>query len=455
MNVLLSCARRLRAVTEAALRDSFARLSRRSTDAIRRGNHGIQLQLANKVEGGTGEGIGMTKPFRTSKTPSMLAFVSTIAASTAIACAQTPATDDVEPAVTLTFDRAVLLEPEGATSANVSIGDLDQDGHLDVVLVKGRHWPLSDILLMGDGTGAFRPARAIASVEDRSYSGVLVDIDADGDLDVVVSNDHPDPNLVYLNNGQGEFTVGSHFGKGEWPTRHVNVTDLNNDGQPDIIIANRTGDSSGFNYVCLNRGAGQFDDDCIAFSQESSTTITALDFNDDGLPDLAVPHREGGQSHIYLNGGMGEFPERIAFGPPDAAIRKAEAADLNGDGLLDLVAIDERKGAAIHFRRLDGSFDAAQPLGEAGPTPYALALADLNEDGYVDVIVGHVEARPVAYFNSGRGMFSAVPFGDEQGVAYGFATGDIDEDGVTDIAMARSDAPNVLYFGSGVPEITR
>jgi hypothetical protein len=155
----------------------------------------------------------------------VLDFVSSIAALAAIACAQTPATDDVEPAATLTFDRTFLLEPEGATSANVSIGDLDQDGHLDVVLVKGRHWPLSDILLMGDGTGAFRPARAIASVEDRSYSGVLVDIDADGDLDVVVSNDHPDPNLVYLNNGRGEFALGSHFGKAEWPTRHVIVAD--------------------------------------------------------------------------------------------------------------------------------------------------------------------------------------------------------------------------------------
>jgi hypothetical protein len=115
--------------------------------------------------------------------------------------------------------------------------------------------------------------------------------------------------------------------------------------------------------------------------------------------------------------------------------------------LLDLVAIDERKGPSIFFRRQGGGFDSGQSLGDSGVTPYALELADLNGDGHVDVIVGYVEARPVAYFNDGVGAFTAVPFGDEQGVAYGFATGDIDEDGVMDIAMARSDAPNVLYFG--------
>jgi hypothetical protein len=367
-----------------------------------------------------------------------------------LSCAPAATPEDDPPTGLLSFERSILLEDEAATSANVSMGDLDQDGHLDIVLVKGRHWPLTDILLMGDGAGGFRAPRQLAEVADRSYSGVLVDIDADGDLDIVISNDDPDPNVVYLNDGQGGFTAGSSFGEGEWPTRHVNVADVNNDGQPDIVVANRTGDSSGFNYVCMNRGAGRFDANCKPFSSESSTTITPADFNGDGLIDLAVPHREGGQSQIYLNDGGGAFREAVAFGPSDAAIREAAAADLNGDALLDLVAIDERKGPSIFLRQADGAFEPARALGGSDATPYALHLADVNRDGHVDVIVGYVEARPVAYFNDGLGGFTAVPFGDDQGVAYGFATGDIDEDGVTDIAMARSDAPNVLYFGRAV-----
>jgi FG-GAP-like repeat len=242
--------------------------------------------------------------------------------------------------------------------------------------------------------------------------------------------------------------VGSTYGKPEWPTRNADVADLNGDGLPDIIVANRTGDSTGSNYVCLNRGKGKFDADCIAFSHESATTITPADFNGDGFIDLAVPHREGGQSYIYLNDGKAGFQKRIPFGPPDAAIRMAAAADLNGDGHIDLVAIDERKGTFIFFNEGNGKFSAGLPLGKSKVVPYALAVGDLNHDGKIDIVVGNVEAPSTAYFNDGSGRnFVPVQFGDEKGTAYGFAIGDLDKDGWMDIAVARSEAPNVVYFG--------
>jgi hypothetical protein len=345
------------------------------------------------------------------------------------------------------FDRVLLLEETSETSANVSIGDLNGDGYPDIVLAKGRHWPLIDRVLLNDGHGRF-VAHDLGEVADRSYSGKLADVNGDGYLDVVISNDAPDPKLVYLNDGHGNFHVGSTYGKPEWPTRNADVADLNGDGLPDIIVANRTGDSSGSNYVCLNRGKGEFDADCIAFSHESSTTITPADFNGDGFVDLAVPHREGGQSYIYLNDGKAGFAKRIPFGPPDAAIRMAAAADLNGDGLIDLVAIDERRGTFLYFNQGNGAFSAGVRLGAGKATPYALAAGDLNHDGKIDVIVGNVEAPSTVYFNDGSGRkFTPVEFGDNKGTAYGFAIGDLDGDGWMDIAAARSDAPNVVYFG--------
>src|SRR5215204_4052597 len=249
-----------------------------------------------------------------------------------------------------TFDRVLLLEPTSETSANVSIGDVNADGRLDVVLAKGRHWPLVDRVLIGDGAGQFSVGYDLGKASDRSYSARLVDMDRDGDLDVVLSNDRPDPKLVYLNDGTGHFRVGSTFGRPEWETRNATVADVDGDGLPDIIVANRSGDK-GANYICLNKGGARFDADCLAFSRESATTITAADFNRDGMIDLAVPHRDGGQSRVYLGASKGSFAadRTIPFGSPNVTIRMAEAADLDGDGLLDIVAIDERQGTAIYF----------------------------------------------------------------------------------------------------------
>ncbi len=342
------------------------------------------------------------------------------------------------------YDRVLLLETTSETSANASIGDLNGDGNLDILLVKGRHWPLVSRVLLGDGRGHFPIAYNLGETPYRSYSGPLVDIDGDGDLDVVLSNDAPDPKVIYLNDGKGHFRLGSSYGRAEWETRNVSVVDLDGDHQPDIIVANRT-DKDPSNYICLNKGKGRFDADCIPYSHESATTITAADFNHDGLIDLAVPNRDGGHSYIYLASPNATYSNlrRIPFGPPDAAIRMAEAADLDRDGLLDIVAIDERRGVAIYFGQKDGTFSAGLSLDNGKVMPYALAVSDLNHDGKIDIIVGNVEAPSTIYFNDGSGRhYIPVNFGDKKGTVYGFAIADLDRDGLPDIGAARSDAPN-------------
>jgi len=349
---------------------------------------------------------------------------------------------------TRAFDRHVALEDSGYTSANVSVGDVDADGHEDIVLVKGRHWPLADLVLRGRGDGTFEPAWEVGASPDRSYSGELVDIDRDGDPDLVVSNDSPDPKLVHLNDGSGRFTVGSTFGDPEWPTRHLHVADLNGDAIPDVVLANRYGPDGGPSRICFGIGEGRFASECDALPDGSATTIRAADLDGDGDLDLVIPHRNGGQSFVYRNDASGGFEQRVPFGSPTASIRSVRAADFDLDGTLDLAVIDERSGPAIFHGRPDLRLDSPLELGGVEARPYALEVADVDGNGRPDVIVGYVGARPSVHFNDGAAGFARTPFGDAAGAAYGFAVGDLDEDGLLDIAMARSDAPNMLYFGA-------
>jgi len=303
------------------------------------------------------------------------------------------------------FDHSLLLETTADTTANVSFGDFDGDGHLDILLVKGRHWPIVDRILLGDGSGGIRKAYDLGKIADRSYTGGLADFNGDGFLDIAVSNDAPDRKVVYFNDGKGNFTVGSEFGLPEWPTRNLSIADINNDGFPDLILANRGDSGKTSNYICLNNGKGQFNANCIAFAPYPATTITPADVNKDGFIDLVVPHRDGGQSYVYLGSSDMAYSDahRIPFGPPNATIRVAAVADFNGDGLLDIVTIDEFKGVYLYFGQKDQSFSPGISLADSKVVPYALAIADLNKDGKVDIIVGHVEAPSTVFFNDGTG----------------------------------------------------
>jgi FG-GAP-like repeat len=354
-------------------------------------------------------------------------------------------------AETRTFERVQLLETKGVTSASVSLGDIDRNGTLDIVLARGRHWPLDNLILRNDGRGNFTTTKLPAEA-DRTYSAALADLDGDASLDLVVSNDRPDKKVIYLNDGRGNFRPAGTFGRPEWSTRYITVADLNGDGRPDIIVANRSSNPEKPVpcFVCLNDGKGGFPSE-IPLPTQSATIIVAADLDGDGKIDLFVPHRDGGQSLILWNDGTGKFPAApVPVGPKVSNARAAAAADIDSDGIIDLVVGDAKTGMFIYRGTGKRAFEEPFPIGEKSGAPYSIGVADMNRDGKPDIVVGRQEARGSVFFNRGtvaqKFDFAETPWGDGLGAVYGLAVGDLDGDGWPDIVAARSEAPNGIWF---------
>ena len=345
------------------------------------------------------------------------------------------------------FSAAVNLQEGPDLALNAAVGDVDGDGDADIVLARGGHASVKSRVLLNEGQGTFAGAD-LAETSNLTFAARLTDVDNDGDPDILAGTDLSDRKLVYENAGEGRFVVAGTWGDQWWATRNVSIADLNHDGRPDAIAANRGGPS----YVCLNQ-EGRFDSrQCTAIqgfgAQASATAAVPGDFDGDGTIDVAIPHRDGGASRLYFNDGAGRFPRSSEFGLPSSA-RTAGAGDLDGDGWVDLAVGDELRGVHAYFNDQKGTLTTGIDVADRSRIPFALAVADMNRDGFPEIVVGYVGRPGSVFFNDGTGRgFEEVRFGDGEGTVFGLTVGDLNGDGYPDIVTARSYAPSTVYFSS-------
>jgi len=264
----------------------------------------------------------------------------------------------------------------------------------------------------------------------------VADVNGDGIPDVVSSSGTGVHTL--LGNGNGTFRVGPTTNPGGVLGGQIVAIDLNGDGFADLIIP--LGDGI---EVCFGNGDGTFQSG-VLYGPGGGQYLTVGDFNGDGVTDVAVP--SDGGVYLFLGKGGGVFSTGVLIPVSSTTDGNLAAADLNGDGNLDLaVALRHtpNDGFAVLFGNGDGTFQS--PVYHSGPSSTWVATSDLTGNGHTDVVIT-AGGTAYIYLNNGHGIFSAPSTTPLPGPE--FAIGDVNRDGIPDLVSDQG------YVAIGVGNAT-
>lgn len=194
-------------------------------------------------------------------------------------------------------------------------------------------------------------------------------------------------------------TDASPFATGGSNPRVVSIADFDNDGKPDLAVANS---GSGNVSVLLGHGTGDFTHAEVSpmWAGGSAYGLAVGDFDENGDPDLAVTNDSTGNVMVLLGNGDGTFAEAVHY-EVGAYPETVVAADLNGDGIPDLATSDnlgtlEFDGSvSVLLGNGDGTFADAETF-EAGVGPWGMVAADLNGDRLPDLITANFDAEDIS-----------------------------------------------------------
>jgi FG-GAP-like repeat/FG-GAP repeat len=336
-------------------------------------------------------------------------------------------------------------------------GDVDGNGTPDLVSITSTDSISSTVsVLFGDGHGNFQQP-----VTQQTFPGIypgpayLADLDGDGKPDLVLAVEQPGGgSLVWLKNTgsgfAGPITLASIAGD----NRHFSIADFNGDGKPDIqYILPGTSSIPESVHILINQGNGIFNDQAAGGLNGIVGFTTVLDFNLDGIPDLAVQvsvqNGVAYQLYSFAGTGNGSFTQVGSVSYPRGPIFLV-TGDFDHDGFPDLAGPGgtEPSELVYFFGDGHGNFVVQNVVGPAGQF---VAVGDFNGDGIPDLVVpDRFNFVSLALGRKDRNFPS--PLALTPAVVGHLSTGDINGDGLPEIFSGGDSVngiPGTVFLNEG------
>ena len=276
---------------------------------------------------------------------------------------------------------------------SVYAADIDGDGDMDVL---GADVANDEIAWFeNNGSGSFSAKKVIGSI-DAPYSVYAADVDGDGDMDVLATADPNSTDYVvwYENDGNDPIGWTRHtIDSGFDGPRSVYAVDLDGDGDMDVIAGAKgpAGGFSGADQIVWyeNDGSGNFSGRQVIGSDSYTTSVIAADINNDGDMDvLGASDQNNPKVSWYENNGSESFTESVIDATLTGGRKSVYAAHINNDGHMDVLASSSADNTIVWYEN-DGSTPIVwtkRTIDNAFSGPWSVYAADIDGDGDMDVL---------------------------------------------------------------------